>query len=274
MSDESEKAAAPESLIPGMRFEKIATVVLLFCSAAGFAFCFSRELDNIWFFIWLPLWGVSFAFNRSAIFALLIPATVLTSLVGLKYIGSASLVGPQRTLLAISGIGTIVLATRYRQLRAPAANLLASQRMNYTPVKQTMAAKSLDRESNSKPFDFGLFSTLAFLVVGWLVAGYMSSQLAQVLMNYEQSRIFLDNPKNIGLLPEYYVGLIVLFIFAALLWFARQVFSYLVLRQRDGSVAAMHLRIELWKWDGSDQRRIAKELSRLESEAEARNVLP
>ena len=134
--------------------------------------------------------------------------------------------------------------------------------MNYTPTKPAMpAVQKLDGAASSKRIDFGLLFTLAFLFIGWFVAGYMASQLASVLRNYRNARAFLD--RRIGLLPEWYVGLIVLFVLAASLWLAQQVFSYLMLRQRAGSVAAMHLRSELWKWDGYEQRQIGKELSRL-----------
>jgi hypothetical protein len=68
--------------------------------------------------------------------------------------------------------------------------------------------------------------------------------------------------QRIGLLPEWYVGVKVLFAITILIWVVRQMFDYVALLHRDHSVAQMHLRRELWRWDGSEQRMIGKQLGK------------
>ena len=77
---------------------------------------------------------------------------------------------------------------------------------------------------------------------------------------YQAAYRILD--KRIGLLPEWYVGVKVLFTTAILIWVVRQIFDYVALLYQDQSVAKMHLRRELWRWDGGEQRMIGKQLGK------------
>lgn len=246
------------------QFENLMTGILLLGSALSFGYFLSNEWESVLSYLWVPLWAIGLVFSRSAVFSALLPLSVLGALAGIRYVSPPTFVaGPQRYLLALSGITTIVLAARYSALCMPAAERIASQRLNYTPTYITMKPES--RTSRSR-IDLSWLFTLGFLVIAWSVASYMSSQLSAFLRNYETVRIILD--RRIGLLPEWYVGFIVLFVLGGVLWLAQQFFGYLVLRQRDGSVAAMHLRSELWRWDGSEQRRIGRELGRKDTTKE------
>ena len=53
-----------------------------------------------------------------------------------------------------------------------------------------------------------------------------------------------------------------LFMLSIALWIVRKVFSYVCFALGGNGLAAMQLRGELWKWNGTEQRMIARQLQK------------
>jgi hypothetical protein len=231
---------------------------------------FGRLIASEWAFRSNYVWISAFALAAFALkwraFGIMIPLLVLWSLAWIEFFSSSTLVNtPQRYLLACTGVLSIVAALRYRTAKQPVSQLMASARMNYTPLQ---AVNSLSKSTGKSAENVGRIGlghllTLPLLFCAWWCAGYLSTQLVTFVSSpraYRSAYRILD--QRIGLLPEWYVGVKVLFAITILIWVVRQMFDYVALLHRDHSVAQMHLRRELWRWDGSEQRMIGKQLGK------------
>lgn len=235
---------------------------VLVCSSLVFGYLFRQELDSAICYATVTVLCIGLTLFRWTVFEALIPPVALGGLGILGFIAGNSV--PQSSgghVFALAVIATVAAAARLQSLAKRASHRITSSRMNYTP---TRTSKSSAARGLQTRFGVGHFLTIGFVLFAWWFAGYLSSQLTAFVRspnNYRQAYRLLD--QRVGLLPEWYVGIKILFMLTLLLWLIDRVFGYLSLRQ-DGSVAAMHLRSELWKWDGSEQRMVAKQLQKNE----------
>lgn len=155
-------------------------------------------------------------------------------------------------LLGITGLTIIATAGRVQSIMHPSVRQVITQRVAYTPA----AAGSL-RQFVAPSH---LISLLLFLVA-WFAAGYLVADFNLATSNPQQfERYRLHLKQNVGLVPWAYLGIQLVVLLGLFFSVVHGVLSYLRCRNNDGMMAAMLLRHELWRWNGSEQRMIAKAL--------------
>lgn len=124
---------------------------------------------------------------------------------------------------------------------------LVTDRFNYSPVA---AATDLPRRFGLQDWvSLGLIS-LACILGAWICRP-LNQQMPAV--------------PHVAVLPEAYFGIKFCLFGAVVVWCLRTVLDYLrTMFDRDRDLASMHLRSELWKWNGSDQRMIGKQTAKSE----------
>ena len=188
------------------------------------------------------------------LFAAIVPGFVLVGLVMYGLLNRSTLLfSMEAKLIAFSGLIAIVTSARLSGLNKPFSRLIASRRIN----------NSASGNKASTPIGWGHTLTLPLLLFAWWFAGFLSSHLTLFARNsHAYGKAYGRLHENLGVLPEWYVGLKVLFFLTFVLWICRQIFGYVALKNRDRGVAAMHLRSELWRWDGTEQRWVGRQLGR------------
>ena len=115
--------------------------------------------------------------------------------------------------------------------------------------------------SNKSTMGLGDAMSVVFIVVAWLLAGFLCSRFSQIAVSQREYQDYVVKLRqSVGLeLPEAYIAMKLLFTLMLAVWIVNQVFSYWRVRSNHGGVAAMHLRTELWKWIGSEHTMISKQ---------------
>lgn len=160
------------------------------------------------------------------------------------------------TALALTAIVAIGAAWRFETSVRPAGSEVTTH-VNYVPSRRPTV--------NPNHLTPGHAISCVLIVVGWLASGLLCKKLIEITADERAYRVYAELLKvRVGLIPEAYLGMRLLFTLALVFWICWTCFSYLQIRQREGSVAAMHLRGELWRWNGGEQRSIAKQLRKNE----------
>jgi hypothetical protein len=194
---------------------------------------------------------------RWRLFAPLIPAAIFIGILWITLSDINSLRDVNQTLLALVSLVTVATVSRFQTTVDSVARPEVSTRVNYTPSGKSIAA--------TRGLGTGHFVSLALILFGWLAAGIVCGKFIEITNDavaYQDYAALLR--RRVGLIPEAYIGMTLLFTLTLLLWMARAFFSYSVIRQRGGELAAMHLRSELWKWNGYEQRIISKQIRKNE----------
>lgn len=194
---------------------------------------------------------------RWRLFAPLIPAAVFIGILLMTLNDITTLHSVDQTLLALASLVTIAAAWRFQTSVCTIASPAVSTRVNYTPSNKSIAA--------THPLEAGHFVSLALVLFGWLAAGILCGKFIEITGDAEAYREYATLlRRRVGLIPEAYIGMTLLFTLTLFVWMGRAVFSYMVVRQKSGELAAMHLRSELWKWNGYEQRSISKQIRKNE----------
>ena len=158
----------------------------------------------------------------------------------------------EQFLVSASGLIYIAFVLRFSTICDSQLGGLLTSRINYTPA-QTF-------DESQKPMQGNNLSA-GLLLVSWFVGWFLCGDLRRIQEDEDvYKQMSLQLRANIGLeTPEIYLAMKLLITLMLLLWIANQLFSYWQLRSDSGSVVEMHLRSELWKWNGSEQRRISKQ---------------
>lgn len=230
--------------------------IFVFC-LVGFGYVLARKGELSLYMLCGPALFIALLSFYFRIFpAIVVPCFVLIGLVMYDLFSRSSLVlGWQAHAIVFTGLVSIVASSRCLAFARPTVPLFASRRVNYTPHHRP--------DDKKGRIGWGHFLSVPMLLLAWWMAKYLSGQLTVFATSdqaYKQAYMILH--KRLGILPEWYVGLKVVFFLAFLLWICRQIFGYLTLQRREPSVAAMHLRSELWKWDGSEQRMVGRQLGK------------
>lgn len=159
----------------------------------------------------------------------------------------------EQFLVSASGLIYIAFVLRFSTVSDSQLGGLLTSRINYTPA-QTF-------DESQKPMQGNNLSA-GLLLASWFVGWFLCGDLKRIQENQNKAydRMVEQLRASIGLeTPEIYLAMKLLITLMLLLWIVNQLFSYWQLRSDSGSVAEMHLRSELWKWNGSEQRRVSKQ---------------
>lgn len=250
------------------RWEQVIYGVMMVGSFTAFGYLIALECSAPRNYGAIAAFAVAALASQWRSFGVVIPLLILWSIACIDFFSTTTLINtPLRYLLVCTGVLSIVAALRYRTVAQPVAKLMASTRMNYTP-QQAVNSLSKSQAATKRGYHlgnvgFGHLLTLPLLVGAWWLAGYLSTQLVTFAASrraYRAAYQILDG--RIGLVPEWYVGVKILFTLTIAIWIVRQIFDYLALQHDDPSVANMHLRSELWRWDGSEQRMVGQQLGK------------
>ena len=112
------------------------------------------------------------------------------------------------------------------------------------------------------------FVTLGIIPVTWGIGTLLCRPLGKHLQ-FLGGDTYSDNSGTfqasvIGLLREYYLWIQLVLLLAVLLLICRAMLSYLrTLFDDERSLSAMQLRLELWKWNGKEQRLASRKTPRM-----------
>ena len=222
-----------------------ATVIALLQRWCGF--------PSVVFFI-MPVITVALIWNQSNFVA---GVAIFLAFLSMAILGFSerfqldSLGSFEQFFVSASGLIYIAFVLRFSTVSDSQLGGLLTSRINYTPTRKI---------DDSQKAMQGNYMSAGLLIAAWLFAGYLCGDLRRIQEGGVYRRMLLQLRANIGLeTPEIYLAMKLLITLMLLLWIVNQVFSYWQFRSDSGSVAAMHLRSELWKWNGSEQRRVSKQ---------------
>ena len=206
----------------------------------------------------VPLICLLFSF-RWRVISYGVPAAIFGCILLHAFLGT-----PMTGSLAFAAITTLVALWRYQTCVSPSPPpaVISSVNRSTTPVATCPFPQSLSLRHAG---------TALVILVAWFGADILCAKLTAISANPEQHAQYAELLKSrVGLIPEAYLGMRLLFTLALLIWFANTFFSYARVRGSEEGVAEMHLRSELWKWDGDVQRAISKQLRRQSTKTEQR----
>lgn len=242
---------------------KIASAELTFYAIAfavsfvGYAYLLANNAQVSVYMLCGPAMLIGFGSFFFRIFAaVVVPCFVFAGFVLYGFFNRSTLMnGWEAHAIVLAGVASIFASARLLALSKPVVTPFASRRVNFSPVRP--------QDLGQGTVGWGHLLSLPMLILAWWSAGHLSNQLSIFATSrraYQQAYAMLH--ERVGILPEWYVGLKALFLLTILLWICRQIFAYLALRRQEPSVAAMHLRSELWRWDGAEQRMVGKQLGK------------
>ena len=212
---------------------------------------------STWLAFAIPLGCLLLAF-RWQVFAYGVPISIFGCLLMRALTNFENVSEGTASPLALTA-GIAIMATwRLHTSLNPVAQAAITTHVNYVPAR-----RSLDKTEHLTPTHA---TSCILIVIGWFVSGMLCKKLIEITADERAYEVYAELLKaRVGLIPEAYLGMNLLFAIALVFWVAWTCFSYLQLRQRRGSVAGMHLRGELWKWNGAEQRSISRQLRKNET---------
>ena len=202
----------------------------------------------------IPILVVAVILTRWNVLEALIPPIVLACVGGLGVMGRLFEDPGQQTLLAGATLVLFASLTRYQSWFRNAEPLGMTTRFNYTP------ATSVPRARPALPL--GAVMAFVLLPLAWLASGWLCSELLQLSSDHNLALEYkYELQQTIGLdIPEVYLGMKLLFTLAITFWVTKNVLDYFCFRRDGDELAAMHLRSELWRWNGREQRLVSKQI--------------
>ena len=176
-------------------------------------------------------------------------ASVFSAFV-LTGIGDVASSWMEQIQLALCAVATFAATLRFQSARDFAYSSAIRSHLDFRPLARSIPQQSLGG---------GHFFSIGFWIGSWLFAGFLCSHFTILTGNrrlYGEYRRLIDI--QIGLIPEWYIGMKLLLSLGLLLGAARFILAYMRLQQPHTNESALLLRSELWNWDGRDQRRVAR----------------
>lgn len=203
----------------------------------------------------LPLLCLLLIVSRWHVFAATVPAALFFSL-GTIGITGIRMAGGELSL-SLGSLGLLAAVARFQTCTARTGGSVATSRWNTTPMPKVM-------QQSRFTWHVSKLVTLAICLIAWLLAGLACAELTEISTNRQAYLQYLEDLRaDWGLeIPEVYIGMKLLIGMALISWLARAIFIYQGLVKAGGELSSIHLRSELWKWNGSEQRMISKQLKK------------
>lgn len=152
--------------------------------------------------------------------------------------------------LAISAFVAVAVSSRLHGMLFPTSRRVLTQHVVY----------SVPPVSRSRQRAASHVVSLVFMAIAWWFAGYLNSDFAMAVNSSQFQEYRIWTSESFRMVPWAYCGIKIVIVLATLFSVAYGLLSYLQCRSDSGMMAAMLLRHELWRWNGKEQRMIAKAL--------------
>lgn len=182
-------------------------------------------------------------------------APVLTFGLVLTVASSTSLPIAFSFVLTVVTLSLVAAVARLEQIVCSSAHQAATLQITYVPI-----SRSFDLQNS--PSNRHLMSLL-FILGAWLLTAYWTFDFSWSVTDVRVFNQYREGLQlRFGLVPAGYLGIQLVFLLATLFAIAQGMLFFFKRSDGTTSMSQLLLRHELWKWNGWEQRKIAKALKK------------